>query len=89
MQFTGIGSMLNIHMTDALLRSPADAAKGDQALRELFFFDMLKAGIWLARRGMISLSLPISDADCDTLVNAVEGFIEQRADLLEASRETN
>ena len=45
MQFTGIGSMMNVHMTDALLRSPDDAAKGDQALRELFFFDMLKAGI--------------------------------------------
>ncbi len=89
MQFTGLGSMMNIHMTDALLRSPADAAKGDQALRELFFFDMLKAGIWLARRGMISLSLPITDADCDTFVQAVTGFIEERAALLEASRATN
>lgn len=85
MQFTGLGSMLNIHMTDATLRSPADAAKGNQALRELFFFDMLAAGIWIARRGMINLSLPIGDTECDTFVNAVEQFIQARNSLLEAN----
>lgn len=78
MQFTGFGSMLNVHMTDAPLRSPTDAAKGDQQLRELFFFDMLNAGIWIARRGMITLSLPIGDSECDSLVHAVEGFIQER-----------
>lgn len=85
MQFTGIGSMLNVHMTDAPVRSPADAAKGDQQLRELFFFDLLNAGIWVARRGMINLSLPIGDAECDTLANAVEGFIQERSPLLEGA----
>lgn len=85
MQFTGFGSMMNVHMTDAPLRSPADAAKGDQALRELFFFDMVEAGIWLARRGMINLSLPLGAAEDDALVNAVDQFIQRRMALLEAS----
>lgn len=85
MQFTGIGSMLNVHMTDAPVRSPADAAKGDQQVRELFFFDLLNAGVWIARRGMINLSLPIGDAECNTLVSSVESFIQKRLPLLEGS----
>ena len=84
-QFTGLGSMLNVHMTDAPLRSAADAAQGNQALRELFFFDMLAAGIWLARRGMINLSLPLGDTECDLFVAAVADFIQARMALLEAA----
>lgn len=87
MQFTGVGSMLNVHMTAAPIRTPADAALGNQPLRELFFFDMLNAGVWLARRGMINLSLPIGDAECDLLVNAVEEFMQNHAALLESSAE--
>lgn len=83
MQFTGLGSMLNVHMTDAPIRTPADAAQGNHQLRDLFFFDMINAGIWLARRGMINLSLPIGDTECDMLVNAVAAFIRDRAALLE------
>jgi glutamate-1-semialdehyde 2,1-aminomutase len=72
-------------MTDAPVRSPADAAKGDQQVRELFFFDLLNAGVWIARRGMINLSLPIGDAECNTLVSSVESFIQKRLPLLEGS----
>ena len=82
MQFTGIGSMLSVHMLRGPIRSPDDAAKGDQKLKELFFFDMLAAGIWLARRGMMALSLPIGDAECDRLVAAVEDFCQSRRSLL-------
>lgn len=85
MQFTGMGSMLNVHMTAAPLRTPGEAALANQPLRELFFFDMLNAGVWLARRGMINLSLPIGDAECDLLVNAVDEFIQNRGALLESS----
>src|SRR5262249_35568204 len=37
MQFTGIGSMLQVHMRAGAVRTPADAAAGDAALRDLFF----------------------------------------------------
>ena len=60
------------------MRSPADAAKGDAKLKELFFFDMLAQGIWLARRGMFTLCLPIGDAECDRLAAAVEEFLSSR-----------
>ena len=82
MQFTGIGSMMSVHMMTGPIRSPADAAKGDAKLKELFFFDMLAAGNWLARRGMMALMLPIGDAECDRLAGAVEEFVSARRSLL-------
>ena len=81
-QFTGIGSMLAVHTTRGPIGSPEDAAKADPKLKELFFFDMLAHGIWLARRGMMTVSLPIGDAECETLVSAVEEFLSARRSLL-------
>jgi len=81
-QFTGLGSMLAVHMMRGPIRSPADAAKGEPKLKELFFFDMLSHGIWLARRGMMTLCLPIGDAECDKLAAAVEEFLASRQSLL-------
>ena len=54
MQFTGIGSMLAVHTMRGPVTCPEDAAKSDPKLKELFFFDMLAHGIWLARRGMMT-----------------------------------
>ena len=82
MTFTGIGSMLGVHMRRGPVRTPAEAATGNKVLGELFFFDMLAQGIWMAPRGMILLSLPITEADCDALVAAVGEFIETRRPLL-------
>jgi glutamate-1-semialdehyde 2,1-aminomutase len=82
MQFTGRGSMLAVHMMRGPVNSPEDAARGDPKLKELFFFDMLAHGIWLARRGMMTVSLPIDDGECDALVAAVEEFLSARRSLL-------
>ena len=46
---------------------------------------MLAQGIWLARRGMLTLCLPIGDAECDKLVAAVEEFLLSRRSLLTQS----
>jgi glutamate-1-semialdehyde 2,1-aminomutase len=84
MQFTGLGSMMAVHMTDRPIRTPADAASGHAQLRDLFYFDMLARGVWIAKRGMIALSLALDDKDCDHLVAAVEDFAETRAPLFAA-----
>jgi glutamate-1-semialdehyde 2,1-aminomutase len=81
-QFTGIGSMLAVHATRDAITSPDIAAKANPKLKELFFFDMLAHGIWLARRGMMTLSLPIGNAECDVLAGAVEEFLSTRRSLL-------
>ncbi|HUA76525.1 MAG TPA: aminotransferase class III-fold pyridoxal phosphate-dependent enzyme [Acetobacteraceae bacterium] len=82
MQFTGIGSMMTVHFTAAPIRAPEDWAEIDPRLKELFFFDVLAAGIWMARRGMINLSLVTGDAECERLFSAVEEFLQSRAALL-------
>ncbi len=81
-QFTGMGSMLAVHTMRGVIACPEDAAKADPKLKELFFFDMLARGIWLARRGMMTVSLPVGDAECDALVAAVEEFLSGRRSLL-------
>jgi glutamate-1-semialdehyde 2,1-aminomutase len=83
MQFTGFGSMLNVHMRLGTIRSPADAAEGNAKLRELFYFDLLAQGFYsMPKRGLMALALPHTDADCEALVGAVEEFIQARRSLL-------
>lgn len=81
MQFTGIGSMIGVHMTDAPIRCEADAAKGHAGLLDLFYFDLLARGIWFAKRGMMALSIALDEADAAKLVAAVEEFADSRAPL--------
>jgi glutamate-1-semialdehyde 2,1-aminomutase len=83
MQFTGRGSMLAVHMTDAPIRSQEDAERGSAALRDLFYFDLLARGIWFAKRGMFALSIALDEKDGDKLVEAVEEFAETRAPLFD------
>jgi glutamate-1-semialdehyde 2,1-aminomutase len=81
MQFTGIGSMIGVHMTDAPIHNESDARQGDAGLLELFYFDLLARGIWFAKRGMMALSIALEDTDADKLAAAVEEFADTRAPL--------
>jgi glutamate-1-semialdehyde 2,1-aminomutase len=81
MQFTGLGSMIGVHMTATPIRSAKDAAKGHAGLLDLFYFDLVARGIWFAKRGMMALSIALDQADGDRLVAAVEEFADSRAPL--------
>jgi len=81
MQFTGLGSMLAVHMTNAPIRSAEDAERGNASLRDLFYFDLVARGIWFAKRGMFALSIALDKQDGDKLVDAVEEFAQTRAPL--------
>lgn len=82
--FTGVGSMMTVHFRQPLPEGPYATTPLEEGLRELFFFDMMKAGIYLARRGMVALSLPVGEAEMDRFVAAVGEFAESRAELLRA-----
>ncbi len=84
MRVTGIGSLMTIHATAAPPVRAADLAHANASHKELLFFDLIEAGFWIARRCMITLSLPIGQGECDTLVDAVEAFVERRRGVLEA-----
>jgi glutamate-1-semialdehyde 2,1-aminomutase len=81
MQFTGLGSMIAVHMTDRPIRSPEDAERGNALLRDLFYFDLVGRDIWFAKRGMFALSIALHEADHDKLADAVEDFAQTRAAL--------
>ncbi len=81
MQFTGLGSMMSVHMTDRPIRSEEDAACGSSELRDLFWFDLLGSGIWFAKRGMFALSIALNESDADKLAAAVEDFAQTRGRL--------
>ncbi|MBS0242090.1 MAG: aminotransferase class III-fold pyridoxal phosphate-dependent enzyme, partial [Proteobacteria bacterium] len=78
MQFTGRGSMIAVHFIEGEIRNEADADRGNQDLKELFFFDLLDRGVYMARRGMIVLSLAQDEAAFARLEGAVEDFVRLR-----------
>ena len=82
--FTGLGSMMSIQFRGGEVTSWEDAQEGNAALRPLLHFDMLARGIYMARRGMINLMLPMRDQDLDALSAAFEEFFASRAGLLNA-----
>ena len=81
-QFSGIGSMMTAHATTRPIKRAADIASSNQDAKELFYFDMVAAGIWIARRGFVALNIMIGDAEGDRFVSAVEEFISARKALL-------
>lgn len=81
-QFSGMGSMMTAHATTRPIRSAADIATSNQDAKELFYFDMVAAGIWIARRGFVALNIMIGDAEADRFVAAVDEFVSARKALL-------
>jgi glutamate-1-semialdehyde 2,1-aminomutase len=70
----GRGSMMNVHGTPGPVRTVADAARGDDRWKELYFFAMLERGYYLARRGFIALSLEVTDEILDGFVAATRDW---------------
>jgi len=83
MQWTGLGSMACVHFRRGEIARPGGPDENEAGLRELFFFEMLARGFYLARRGMIALSLEIGAADSAAFVDAVAEFTTAHAALLE------
>ena len=85
LQFTGMGSLMNLQATGGQVRSVLDMA-GDDRLKDLFFFDMAEAGYYLARRGFIALMLPLGNAELDGFVGDVQRFLTSRQGMLGSKR---
>ena len=66
--------MFTIHTVAGPVRSPADLAGADGALKELLFHHLVDRGIFLAARGFVAMSLAITDDDCDRFVAGARRF---------------
>lgn len=71
---TGLGSVMNIHASG----DPEIAAMA----KDLVFFDLIARGIYLAHRGLIALSLPITDTDTAVFADAMSDVLDRRCDVL-------
>lgn len=82
-QFTGMGSLMNLHPTDQPVSRMADLQAADERVRELLFLDLLAAGFYVAQRGFIALSLPLADSDLDRFAAAFEQVLLSRRAFLQ------
>jgi glutamate-1-semialdehyde 2,1-aminomutase len=72
LRVSGLGSVMNLHLAEGT----------EPAVKDLVFFDLLARGFYIARRGMIALSLPVTDADTEGLVAAFDDILSIREGLL-------
>jgi glutamate-1-semialdehyde 2,1-aminomutase len=92
MQVTGMGSILAVHFQRAPIRRPQDTWPADaktaayrEGLRKLLHLDLIASGIYMARRGFISLSLPLGQPDFDGFAGALDEFLTVRGYLLDGA----
>ncbi|POR48623.1 aspartate aminotransferase family protein [Bosea psychrotolerans] len=71
---SGLGSLMNIH--------PQGAPRVANAKRSLLFFDLVKAGVYFAPRGLIALSFPIGGQEISAFLNALDRILDARRSLL-------
>ncbi|MBU4610783.1 aminotransferase class III-fold pyridoxal phosphate-dependent enzyme [Achromobacter sp. GG226] len=82
LQFTGVGSVMNAHPVAGDIARPADLLTCDPRVRQLLFLWLIAQGIYTAPRGLMVLSLPLSDEDIERLVETIEGFVQTYGALL-------
>ena len=83
LQTLGVGSIICLHFQNSVIEQTADAVT-PPALRALFHLYMLSQGIYLSRRGYMSLSIPMVDKDFDHFVTAFEQFAGTYRAILQA-----
>ncbi|KAL2846199.1 pyridoxal phosphate-dependent transferase [Aspergillus pseudoustus] len=90
MAVTGHGSVMAVHFLAAggekNVKSVRDlqveSGSEEGVLRDLFWVYVIERGVWIARRGMLSLILGTSDEDIDRFLGVVRAFLDQFRDLV-------
>lgn len=80
-QATGVGSILGIHFQ----RSPIGCGRDIEAApekRALFHLELISRGFYIARRGYLALSLPVTDADLHAFVDVVRDVVTTHQRIL-------
>jgi len=68
-QWTGLGSIMTVHFQRTAITNAGDIDPAPER-RELFHLEMLHRGFYLARRGLVALSLAIGADECDRFIDA-------------------
>lgn len=68
---TGLGSLLTVNLVDGPVESYRDARRADPEAVRLLHLALLNEGVFSARRGMLSLSTPMGEAEIERALAAV------------------
>jgi glutamate-1-semialdehyde 2,1-aminomutase len=66
-----VGSLMTLHFSRREVRSVVDVQESSTDVRELFFFDMLEKGFFLAQPEMINLMTVTTKAELESFIVAV------------------
>ena len=81
-QITGMGSMMALHFGSEKPIAPYPHPPGFSDLYELIHLKMMARGQFYARRGMINVSLPVTDEMFDQFEAALICVVEDCADAI-------
>ena len=79
---SGRGSLMTIHPGPRAYNACEPPERRRELVKRLVFFELLDAGHWIAARGMLALSLPITDAQCDEFAGALAAVVARHRELL-------
>ncbi|MBT6442811.1 MAG: aminotransferase class III-fold pyridoxal phosphate-dependent enzyme [Alphaproteobacteria bacterium] len=82
LQACGIGGVMTLHFQTGPIRSVNEIKTRAPALKELLQLFMMERGIFADRRCMLSLSLPMTEADLERLTDVLGEFLETHGGLL-------
>ncbi len=72
---SGLGSMMSLHARATAPVNAAEAAQRDPALQELMFLGLYERGIYTAPRGMMNLSLALTDDHLAQSLDALDAIL--------------
>jgi len=82
---SGRGSLMTIHPGPRAFNASEPVGAAPELLKRLLFFELLDSGQWIAARGMIALSLPVTDEQCGAFAAAVGAILTRHAELFRAN----
>lgn len=77
LQVNGVGSLYNLIFSPGRVTSYRDMATSHETLNELLFLSLLEKGVFNAPRGMFCLSTPMTEADIEAGLAAVEAALTE------------
>ncbi|KAM0563991.1 hypothetical protein ACHAPJ_000199 [Fusarium lateritium] len=82
--FTGVGTIMGVHFPKDGTRDFEQSGEVEEidALRDLFWLEMMEEGFWVVRRGFMALVLGTPTAEFDRFVATVEAWVSKHADLV-------
>jgi len=83
MYANGLSSMIAIHFSREVTKTPSDITTGCRALRPLLHMEMLLEGVSICGRGDLFLSLPMDESHLSKAREALEKFIDRHSLLIE------